>query len=68
MVCEKKLLTYAGRAKETTKKVKDLSQIYSDLLAIKNGSSSKMSASLPDLCISSAYISNDSGSPNRERN
>ena len=44
-----------------------MSQIYSDLLAGEN-SSSKMDTSPPNLCTNSAHISNDSGSPNGEKN
>ena len=44
-----------------------MSQIYSDLLAGEN-SSSKMDIFPPNLCTNSAHISNDSGSPNGEKN
>ena len=67
-VCDKKLLTYANGLKETTENVVDLSQIYSDLLAIENSSPSKMNEYLPDLCTKSEDIPGDPGSPNRKRN
>ena len=44
-----------------------MSQIYSDLLAGEN-SSSKMDTSPPNSCTNSVHISNDSGSPNGEKN
>ena len=53
--------------KKTTEQVVDLSQIYSDLLAGEN-SSSKMDTSPPNSCTNSVHISNDSGSPNGEKN
>ena len=61
------LLTDADRVKKPAEQVADLSQIYSDLLAGKN-SSSKMDTPPPNLCTNSAHISNDSGSPNGEKN
>ena len=64
---DKKLLTYADRVEKPTEQVVDLSQICSDLLAGENGSS-KMVTSPPNLCTNSAHISNDSGSPNGEKN
>ena len=64
---DKTLLTYADRVKKPTEQVVDLSQICSDLLVSENGSS-KMDTSPPNLCTNSAHISNDSGSPNREKN
>ena len=44
-----------------------MSQIYSDLLADENRSS-KIDTSPQNLCTNSAPISNDSGSPNGEKN
>ena len=44
-----------------------MSEIYSDLLAGESRSS-KMDTSPPNLCTDSAHISNDSGSPNGEKN
>ena len=64
---DKTLLTDADRVKKPTEQVVDLSEIYSDLLAGENRSS-KMDTSPPNLCTNSAHISNDSGSPNGEKN
>ena len=64
---DKTLLRDADRVKKPTEQVVDLSQIYSDLLAGEN-SSSKMDTSPPNSCTNSAHISNDSGSPNGEKN
>ena len=61
------LLTDAGRVKKSTEQVEDLFQIYSDLLAGEN-SSSKMDTCPPNLCNNSAHTSNNSGSPNGEKN
>ena len=59
--------TYANRVEKPAEQVVDLSQIYSELLAGRNRSS-KMDTSPPNLCTNSGHISNDSGSPNEERN
>ena len=61
------LLTDAGRVKKSTEQVEDLFQIYSDLLVGEN-SSSKMDTCTPHLCNNPAHISNNSGSPNGEKN
>ena len=62
-----RLLTDADRVKKPTEQVVDFSQIYSDLLAVENRSS-KLDISRQNLCTNSAHISNDSGSPNGEKN
>ena len=55
------------RWKNQTEQVADLSQIYSDLIEGENRSS-KLNISPPNLCTKSAHISDDTGSPNEERN
>ena len=50
-----------------TEQVADLSQIYSDLIEGENRSS-KLNISPPNLCTKSAHISDDTGSPDEEKN
>ena len=64
---DKTLLAYADTVEKPTEQVEELSQTYLDLLAGENRCF-KMDTSPPNLCTNSAYISNDSGSPNGEKN